>query len=97
MSTARIFLADEALALKLIDKIGYIPDAISAVRELAGLPANARVIVYRRKDAPEDNYYRTAQASADAVNLSLINITLPDIFTTGGGFYYLWPDALNFE
>ncbi len=97
VSTARIFLADEALKLKLIDKIGYIPDAISAVRELAGLPADARVIVYRRKDMPEENYYRAAQASAETVNVSLINITLPDIFTTGAGFYYLWPDALNFE
>jgi protease-4 len=97
VSTARVFVADEALQLRLIDKIGYISDAVKNTRELAGLSADARVVVYRRKDMPEENYYRVSTSSAEAVNLSLINITLPDIFTTGAGYYYLWPGSLNFE
>ncbi|PKN09350.1 MAG: signal peptide peptidase SppA, partial [Deltaproteobacteria bacterium HGW-Deltaproteobacteria-7] len=36
VSTARVFVADEALKLKLIDKIGYIRDAIKETKTIAG-------------------------------------------------------------
>ena len=60
VSTARVFVADEALQLKLIDKIGYIRDAVKETKTIAGLADDARVVVYRRNDVPEDNYYRAA-------------------------------------
>jgi protease-4 len=93
VSTARVFVADDALRLKLIDKIGYIRDAIKETKTIAGLADDARVVVYRRNDAPEDNYYRAA--APDVANISLINVALPEIFNIRSGFYYLWPGAVN--
>ena len=60
ISTARIYLADEALQLKLIDSIGYLSDAISEAKELAGLSKEAKVVVYRRSEYPNDNLYNTS-------------------------------------
>jgi len=97
VSTARVFVADEALQLKLIDKIGYLNDAIRETRKLAQVPADAQVVIYRRRSVPEDNYYNTSGATADSVHLSAVQINLPEIFSARAGFYYLWPGAINFE
>lgn len=92
VSTARVFVADDALRLKLIDKIGYISDAVKETKAIAGLPDDARVVIYRRKDVPEDNYYRAA--ASGTANFSLINVAVPEIFNIKAGFYYLWPGAI---
>lgn len=95
VSTARVFVAEDALRLKLIDKIGYIRDAIKETKAIAGLADDARVIIYRRNDVPEDNYYRAS--APDAAHMSLVHIDLPDLLKIRAGFYYLWPGAVNFE
>jgi protease-4 len=95
VSTGRLFVADEALRLRLIDKIGYIRDAVNNTKAIAGIADDTRVVVYRRKDVPDENYYRAA--ASDTANISLINIDLPEIFTMGTGFYYLWPGSINFD
>ncbi|MRR15145.1 MAG: signal peptide peptidase SppA [Deltaproteobacteria bacterium] len=95
VSTARVFVAEDALRLKLIDKIGYIRDAVKETKTIAGLADDARVVVYRRNDIPEDNYYRAA--APDAAHMSLVHIDLPDLLKVRAGFYYLWPGAVNFE
>ncbi len=95
ISTARLFLADEALKLGLIDKIGYLSDAIKETKIIAGLPKNARVVVYRRTEYPEDNLYNVAGAASYDPRLSLINIELPEMFNLTSGFYYIWPGAIG--
>lgn len=97
VTTARVFVADEALQLKLIDKIGYLPDAVSETKKLAGVSEDARVVVYRRISVPEDNYYNTSGAEAHSLHLSAVQIALPEILNAKAGFYYLWPGAINFE
>ncbi len=97
VATARVFVADEALQLKLIDKIGYLSDAIADTKKLAGLSNDARVVVYRRASVPEDNYYNSSGASVQSVHLSAVRIDLPEILNAKAGFYYLWPGAINFE
>ena len=97
VSTARVFTADEALRLNLIDKIGYVNDVVRDTRKMAGVAEEARVVVYRRQSVPDDNYYHTPGASAESVHLSAIHIALPDILQAGAGFYYLWPGAIKFE
>jgi protease-4 len=42
-----IYVADQALQVKLIDKVGYLDDAIATVKALAGIES-AQVIEYRR-------------------------------------------------
>ena len=48
ISTARVFLAEDALKLGLVDKIGYLSDAVQETKKLAGVSTDARVVVYRR-------------------------------------------------
>jgi protease-4 len=95
VSTARIFLADEALSLGLIDKIGYISDTLKETKKIAGISEDARVIVYRRMEFPEDNYYNIAGTELGKINIPLINIELPEAFSLKAGFYYLWPGSIS--
>jgi protease-4 len=95
VSSARIYLAQEALTLGLIDEIGYITDAISRTKEMADLNENSQVIVYRRVEYPDDNLYNT-QSRAGSMKSSLIDLGLPDTsFLNRAGFYYLWPSGID--
>lgn len=94
ISTARVYLAKEALQLGLMDKIGYLSDALSQARTLAGLPENAKVVVYRRTEYPDDNLYNTSTTQYSGRGLYLIDLGLPDFMTSlRAGFYYLWSPA----
>jgi len=95
VSTARVFLADEALGFGLIDKIGYISDALQETKKIAGISENAKVIVYRRMEFPEDNYYNIAGAEFGKLSIPAINLELPEAFRLKAGFYYLWPGAIS--
>ncbi len=97
MSTARLFLAEEALKLGLIDKIGYLSDAVKETKRLAGLPGDARVVLYRRAEHPDDNLYSIAGVATEDSRLSLINIELPESLNLTTGFYYIWPGAIGSE
>lgn len=91
ISTARIYLADEALRLKLVDRVGYLNDAISEAKELAGLPEDARVVAYRRGKYPNDNIYNISTSWHNNPGLPLIDLNLPEIIPAlNPGFYYLW-------
>ena len=46
IASARIYLADDAKKLGLVDQIGYLTDAIDKARSLAGLNADARVVTF---------------------------------------------------
>jgi protease-4 len=95
MSTARLFLAEEALKLGLIDKIGYLSDAVKESKQLAGLPGDARVVLYRRAEHPDDNLYSISGVASESSSLSLINIELPESLNPTTGFYYIWPGAIG--
>jgi protease-4 len=95
ISTARLFLAGEALKLGLIDKIGYLSDAVKETKRLAGLPSDARVVLYRRAEHPDNNLYSIAGVATEEPRLSLINIELPESLHLSTGFYYLWPGAIG--
>jgi protease-4 len=95
ISTARVFLADEALQIGLIDKIGYISDAVKETKKIARISEDAKLIVYRRAEFPEDNYYNIAGATSENLNFSVINIEVPEILSAKAGFYYLWPGAVS--
>jgi len=47
LADGSIFVADQALQAKLIDKIGYLDDAVGLVKTMAGIEA-AQVVEYRR-------------------------------------------------
>jgi len=81
----RIYQANEALSLGLIDKIGYLEDAIAAARSAAGL-SEAKVVTYHRPR----QYRATIYSSTDAPPAAA---TLPDLarmVVSGPKFLYLW-------
>lgn len=78
-------------------RIGYIGDAVEEAKKLAKLSEEARVIVYRRAEFPEDNYYNIAGSFSEHLNISLVNLELPEILSSRAGFYYLWPGAISVE
>ena len=86
MADGRIYTARQALDLKLIDRIGYMPDAIEAAKRAVGVE-EARVVVYRRPREYRATYYAKAEAEAGALT------TLSQLAgLTGAGpkFLYLW-------
>ena len=91
ISTAQIYLAPKALELGLIDKIGYLEDAIIKTRKLAGLSQDARIVIYRRTQYPNDNLYNTAVSRQGGQALSLFDLNLPESTKPlDAGFYYIW-------
>lgn len=96
VADARIFLADDAVAAGLVDRIGYLPDAVDEARQIAGLDPDARVVTYRRTHYPNDNLYNTLTSGTLAGPAPLVDMgPLGDLLTLDAGFYYLWPPALG--
>jgi protease IV len=95
VSSARVYLADEARALKLVDAIGYMPDALTEARRLAALPENAKVVVYRRTEYPDDNVYNPVTAYEGNRPPVLFDTGLSGLLPAlTPGFYYLWHSAV---
>jgi protease-4 len=91
IARARIYLAPEAVQLKLVDSVGYLKDALSQAKDLAGLPKDAKVVVYRRAKNANDNLYNTSAAAYAGAVPPLIEMGLAEIIPPlAPGFYYLW-------
>jgi protease-4 len=96
VSSAKVYLADEALRLKLVDLIGYMPEALKEARRLAQLPEDARVVVYRRLEYPDDNIYNPATSYDGDRPAVLLDLGLRRVFPAlEQGFYYLWLPAAD--
>ncbi len=93
IATAKIFVADEAVAAGLVDKTGYIEDALAKAKELGGLPSDAKLVVYRRASFANDNFYNMSTSSSP--NKPLVDTgMIGHVATLPTGFYYVWPAAL---
>ncbi|CCO22994.1 signal peptide peptidase SppA [Maridesulfovibrio hydrothermalis] len=89
--TAQIYSAAGAEKAGLIDGVGYLPDAVDMVCELAGIPENSKVITYKRKSYPNDTLYNSA--SSQVASPAVINIDTGNLLPPSAGFYYLWLPA----
>ena len=90
-ASARVFTAREAKEIGLIDAVGYLSDAFATAKKLAGVPDDARVVVYRRTEYANDNIYNTAVSQTGDLKVSLVNLNLPSALSSmDPGFYYLW-------
>ena len=87
VADGRIYTAQQALDLKLIDRIGYMPDAVEVAKRAIGVE-EARVVVYRRPRAYSATYYAGAEAPAGAVEGSLAQ--LGAVLGAGPRFLYFW-------
>jgi protease-4 len=93
----RVFTASEALQRHLIDRIGYLDDAVEMARQL-GHAESASVILYHRCDDPA----RTAYAMTP--NLPLQGSNFPVPFSVPGldrarlpSFLYMWEPEATLE
>jgi protease-4 len=83
----RIYTADQALRMGLVDRIGYLEDVVALAKERAGLD-EAKVIMYHRPKEYRANIYSlTPPASTAESTLAQFAAALG-----GGGprFLYLW-------
>jgi len=99
IASARILMPEDALKLGLIDKICYLSDALNECKRLAKIPANSRVVIYRRKYYPNDNIYNTSlSAYKGGSGKSLVNLGfLQQLGGIKTGFYCIWPGAIYNE
>ena len=89
IADGRIYTAEQALALKLIDGTGYLDDSIELAKELAGVE-KATIITYAQPDAYKNNVYSALQGMR-APEINLVNIdTGPLSMGMGVHFMYLW-------
>jgi len=87
VADGRIYTAQQALDLKLIDRIGYMPDALEVAKRAIGVE-EARVVVYRRPRAYSATYYARTEAPAGAVEGSLAQLAA--VLGAGPRFLYFW-------
>jgi protease-4 len=86
ISDGRILTADEALDLRMIDRVGYLDDAIATAKELAGIE-HADVVLYRPFDDYTMNIYASAAARTSGLTESLSSLLRS---SSGPAFLYLW-------
>jgi len=91
IASARVFTGVEAKQVGMVDGVGFLSDALLEAKKLAGLPEDARVVVYRRNKYANDTIYNNATARSGNLNVSLVNLNLPAaVSSLDPGFYYLW-------
>lgn len=92
LADGRIFSAPEALEKGLVDRLGYMEDAVARAKALAGIE-DARVIRYTRGGGGGDLYARIGRPSPSAARVSL---ELPEALSGGGPFFlYYWAPGLG--
>jgi protease IV len=85
LADGRVYTAEQALTARLIDRIGYMPDAIDLARQAAGVD-KARVVVYHRPRQYRATYYAEAQPLDGAFTAG----ALAALIGPGPKFLYLW-------
>jgi protease-4 len=87
IADGRIYTAQQALELKLIDRIGYMDDVLTLARRTIGVD-EARVIVYHRPAEYRATYYARAESSAGGLDVTATQ--LASLIGGGPRFLYLW-------
>ncbi|MBU6392075.1 MAG: signal peptide peptidase SppA [Planctomycetes bacterium] len=89
LADGRIYTAQQALELKLIDQIGYLDETIAQAKKDVGIE-EARVVIYHRPGTYKNNIYsQLSSSSFGAINL--LNIDLKTFVRSGTpSFMYLW-------
>ena len=86
LADGRVYTAQQALGHRLVDSIGYVPDAIDAAKRAAGV-TDAKVIVYKRPREYRATYYAQARTEAGALDAVARFAATAGI---GPQFLYLW-------
>ena len=89
LGDGRVYTAEQALGHRLVDRIGYMPDAIDIARQAAHVD-KARVIVYHRPRQYRATYYAEAQQTEGGFATGSAMSALGAMVGPGPKFLYLW-------
>lgn len=91
LADGRIFTGAEAQRLKLVDRVGYLKDAIDEVRKRANLDRKPAIVRYTRQARSGANIYSLAGAPDGSRGSAGLNLSLRagDLFPRMR-FLYLW-------
>lgn len=87
IADGRVYTAQQALGLKLIDQIGYMDDVLRLARQKIGVD-EARVVVYHRPADYRATYYARAESSSGGLDVTATQ--LASLIGGGPRFLYLW-------
>jgi protease-4 len=87
LADGRIYTAPQALQLKLVDAVGYVPDALDAARRSIG-DSDAKIVVYKRPREYRATYYAQAHSEGPALGGALERFAT--LAGAGPRFLYLW-------
>ncbi|GAB5402658.1 MAG: S49 family peptidase [Aureliella sp.] len=85
----RVFTGDQAHQMELVDQVGYLDDAVSLARQLAGLPDQSPVVMLRRDN---DRAYTLLDVTPNTPTMgSLLPLKVPGLDRANlPTFLYLW-------
>jgi len=89
LADGRVYTADQAARAKLVDRVGYLKDAVEEAKSLAGLKG-AKLVLYTRRPETAENAYSSTNASMSQ------DLGVTDLARRVLGFrlYYLWEPGL---
>jgi protease-4 len=87
LADGRIYTAGQALDLKLIDRVGYLDEAIEGVKKSLNLQ-KASIVVYHRAGSYKGTIYSEAGGNTTIVNI--LPRDLESLIPRGMQFMYLW-------
>jgi len=91
----RVFLAPEALERGLIDRIGYLDDAVAVAREMGRCPLAPALMLHRANDPARSPYAVTPNMPLQG---SLLPLSVPGFDRTQmPAFLYLWQPEPTLE
>lgn len=93
----RVFTATQAQQLGLVDRVGYLDEAIEMARAAAGKPTAGVVVYHRPKDPAFSPYANTPNVPVQGGN-SVVPVSLPGIDRSRlPTFLYLWQPEPTLE
>jgi len=87
LADGRIYTAPQALDKRLVDAVGYMPDALAAARRAIGVD-EAKVVVYKRPREYQATYYAQTRTETHALDATVER--LATLAGAGPRFLYLW-------
>ena len=85
LADGRIYSGQQAFDAGLVDALGDLPEAVDSAKAAAGIPGEARVVVYHRPGEEPAGLFWAAAAAPPAAPLLDANPL------AGPSFLYLWP------
>ena len=94
LADGRIFTAEQAKAARLIDRVGYLDDAVTAMKNKLNLK-DAKVVSYHRPGSYRGTIYSGPALESPQV-INLINVNADGLeLLSGTEFMYLWKPGLR--